>query len=261
MATASPDDLHGYLCYSIRIHADVLRAHAFLLCRGLLLGHPVPAGLLLTASACSATSPPSHILRLLIRHLPSLLPLFSLDVALRALAPRIPFSSLLSVFAALLCSHHPLFPDRFSFPPLLSAAATSSSLRRHLPSARALHAQLIRRGLLFSAPPHAANALLHFYETVGHLPTARHLFDEMSFRDIASCNTLMMAYVGTTGAIDTVHQLFDAMLVRNAVSWNVVINGYVKAKRPEQALEVVRWMAEVGVGGTSMMMVRRPRRV
>jgi pentatricopeptide repeat protein len=45
------------------------------------------------------------------------------------------------------------------------------------------------------------------------------------------------------------------MLVRNAVSWNVIINGYIKAKRPEQALEVVRWMAEVGVRGTATTMV------
>ncbi|KAK3137764.1 hypothetical protein QOZ80_5BG0456920 [Eleusine coracana subsp. coracana] len=264
MAAASPDsaagaarsdDLHGFLRYSIRTHADVLRAHAFLLRRGLLLGHPVPAGLLLTASACFAASPPRHILRLLIRHLPPPLPLFSLDAALRALAPRIPFSALLSVFTTLLRSHHPLFPDRFSFPPLLSAAASSSSPRLHLPSARAMHAQLIRRGLLFSAPPHAANALLHFYATAGHIPTARHLFDEMPFRDIATCNTLMTAYAGSAGGIDTARQLFDGMLQRNAVSWNVIINGYIKAKRPEQALEVVRWMAEVGVRGTATMMV------
>lgn len=34
-----------------------------------------------------------------------------------------------------------------------------------------------------------------------------------------------------------------------------MINGYVKAKQPEQALEVVRWMAEVGVRGTAITMV------
>jgi pentatricopeptide repeat protein len=251
-AAARPDDLHGFLRYSLRTHADVLQAHAFLLRRDLLLGHPVPAGLLLTAASAS---PPTHILRLLIRHLPPPLPLFSLDAALRTLAPRIPFSALLSVFATLLRSHHPLFPDRFSFPPLLSAAAASSSPRLHLPSARALHAQLIRRGLLFSPPPHAANALLHIYATAGHLPTARHLYDEMPFRDVASCNTLMTAYAGAAGGIHTARQLFDAMLVRNAVSWNVIINGYVKVKRPEQALEVVRWMTEVGVRGTATTMV------
>ncbi|XP_062230491.1 pentatricopeptide repeat-containing protein At3g51320-like [Phragmites australis] len=253
-AAAHPDDLYGFLRRGLRTHAAVLRSHAFLLRRGLLLGHPVPAGLLLTASACSAASPPAHILRLLLRHLPPPLPLFSLDAALRALAPRIPFSALLSLFATLLRSHHPLFPDRFSFPPLFSAAASSASPRFHLPSALALHAQLLRRGLLFSPPPHAGNALLHFYAAAGHLPLARHLFDEMPFRDIASCNTMMTAYAGA-GGIDTARQLFDGMLLRNAVSWNVIINGYVKAKRPEQALEVVRWMAHIGVRGTATTMV------
>jgi hypothetical protein len=75
----------------------VLCAHAFLLRRGLLLGHPVPSGLLLTAAASTATSA-SHLARLLLRHLPPPLPLFSLSAALRALAPRVPFPALLSLF-------------------------------------------------------------------------------------------------------------------------------------------------------------------
>ncbi|TVU18399.1 hypothetical protein EJB05_34494, partial [Eragrostis curvula] len=231
-AAAHPDDLHGFLRCSIRTHAAVLRAHAFLLRRDLLLGHPVTAGLLLTASACSAASPPGHVLRLLIRHLPPPLPLFSLDAALRALAPRIPFSALLSVFATLLRSHYPLFPtaspSRLYFPPPLpllprgctfpprapstrsSSGAASSSRRRPTPPTR----------FFTSTPPPAASPPL-----------------------------------ATSGGIDTARQLFDGMLLRNTVSWNVIINGYVKAKRPEQALEVVRWMADVGVRGTATTMV------
>jgi pentatricopeptide repeat protein len=247
------DDLHGFLRHGLHTHSSVLYAHAFLFCCGLLLGHPVPAGLLI-ASACSAASPPAHILRL-IRHLPPPLPLFSLDAALRALGPRIPFSALLSLFAALLRSHHPLFPDHFSFPPLLSAAASSTSPRLHFRSALALHGQLLRRGLLFSSPPHAANALFHFYATAGGILSARYLFDEMPFRDIASCNTLMTALARTPSGLDAARQVFEGMHLRNVVSWNVMINGYVKAKQPEQALEVVRWMAEVGVRGTAITMV------
>ena len=66
---------------------------------------------------------------------------------------------------------------------------------------------------------------------------------------------MMTAYAGAPGGIDAARQLFDGMLLRNVVSWNVMVNGYVKAKRPEQALEVVRWMAEVGVRGTATTMV------
>ncbi|KAM0846411.1 hypothetical protein ACQ4PT_055688 [Festuca glaucescens] len=258
--SASPaDDLHAFLRHGLRSRGAVLRAHAFLLRRGLLLGHPVPSGLLLTAAASTASSA-SHLVRLLLRHLPPPLPLFSLSAALRALAPRVPFSTLLSLFAHLLRSHSPSgFPDAFSFPPLLSAATAAASPRHHLPAALALHAQLLRRGLLLAPPPHAANALLHFYAAAGRLPSARHLFDEMPFRDIASHNTMMTAYaaaaVGCGGGIDAARQLFDGMLLRNVVSWNVMINGYVKAKRPEQALEVVRWMAGVGVRGTATTMV------
>ncbi|KAM0880830.1 hypothetical protein ACQ4PT_033305 [Festuca glaucescens] len=258
--SASPaDDLHAFLRDGLRSRGAVLRTHAFLLRHGLLLGHPVPSGLLLTAAASTATSA-SHLVRLLLRHLPPPLPLFSLSAALRALAPRIPFSALLSLFAHLLRSHSPSgFPDAFSFPPLLSAATAAASPRHHLPAALALHAQLLRRGLLFAPPPHAANALLHFYAAAGRLPSARHLFDEMPFRDIASHNTMMTAYaaagIGCGGGIDAARQLFDGMVLRNVVSWNVMINGYVKAKRPEQALEVVRWMAGVGVRGTATTMV------
>jgi pentatricopeptide repeat protein len=76
----------------------------------------------------------------------------------------------------------------------------------------------------------------------------------MPFRDIASHNTMMTAYAAAT-SIDAARRLFDGMPLRNAVSWNVMINGYVKAKRPEQALEVVRWMAGLGVRGTATTMV------
>ncbi|VAH12406.1 unnamed protein product [Triticum turgidum subsp. durum] len=78
----------------------------------------------------------------------------------------------------------------------------------------------------------------------------------MPFRDIASHNTMMTAHAAAPGGgVDAARQLFDGMLLRNAVSWNVMINGYVKAKRPEQALEVVRWMVGVGVRGTATTMV------
>jgi hypothetical protein len=55
------DDLHGFLRHGLRTHSSILYAHAFLLRWGLLLGYPVTAGLLLTASACSAASPPAYI--------------------------------------------------------------------------------------------------------------------------------------------------------------------------------------------------------
>ncbi|KAM3405990.1 hypothetical protein ACQJBY_000187 [Aegilops geniculata] len=261
--SASPapaaDDLHAFLRRGLRSRGAVLRAHAFLLRRGLLLGHPVPSGLLLSAAAASASTATSatHLVRLLLRHLPPPLPLFSLSAALRAVAPRVPFSALLSLFAHLLRAHaRSGFPDAFAFPPLLSAAASARSPRSHLPAALALHAQLLRRGLLFAPPPHAANALLHFYGAAGSLPAARHLFDEMPYRDIASHNTMMTAHAASLGGgVDAARQLFDGMLLRNVVSWNVMINGYVKVKRPEQALEVVRWMAGVGVRGTATTMV------
>ncbi|XP_040380255.1 pentatricopeptide repeat-containing protein At3g51320-like [Oryza brachyantha] len=255
-AASRPDagDLQAFL-RGLRTHRAVLTAHAFLLRQGLLLGHRTTAALLLTAAtASSASSRPAHLLRLL-HHLPPPLPLFSLDNALRALAPHLPFSALLSLFASLLRSHHPVFPGRFSFPTLLSKAAASSSPPHHLPSALALHAQLLRRGLLFSPPLHAANALLHFYAAATLLTSARNLFDEMPFRDIASHNTIMTAYAATIGTIHAARHLFDGMFLRNAVSWNIMINGYVKVKRPEQALEVVRWMAEIGVRGTAVTMV------
>uniref|UniRef100_A0A0E0KXK2 Uncharacterized protein n=1 Tax=Oryza punctata TaxID=4537 RepID=A0A0E0KXK2_ORYPU len=251
-----PGDLQAFL-RGLRTHHAVLIAHAFLLRRGLLLGHRTTAGILLSAATATAASRPAHahLVRLLLHHLPPPLPLFSLDNALRALAPRLPFSALLSLFAALLRSHHPVFPGRFSFPTLLSKASASSSPRHHLPSALALHAQLLRRGLLFSPPLHAANALLHFYAAATLIPCARNLFDEMPFRDIASYNTMMTAYSGAVNGIDAARSLFDGMLLRNVVSWSIMINGYVKVKRPEQALEVVRWMAEIGVRGTAVTMV------
>lgn len=65
----------------------------------------------------------------------------------------------------------------------------------------------------------------------------------------------MTALAGTSGGTDAARQLFEGMRQRNVVSWNIMINGYVKAKRPEQALEVVRRMEEVGARGTATTMV------
>jgi hypothetical protein len=85
-----------------------------------------------------------------------------------------------------------------------------------------LNVQLLHRSLLFAPPPHAASALLHFYAAAGCLPSARHLFDEMPFRDIASHNTMMMAYaataVGCGGGIDAERHLLVGMLLKNVVS-------------------------------------------
>ena len=50
----------------------------------------------------------------------------------------------------------------------------------------------------------------------------------------------MTAFAGTESGIDAACQLFDGMLLKY---------GRVKAKPPEQALQVVRWMAEIGVRG------------
>ncbi|XP_047045871.1 pentatricopeptide repeat-containing protein At3g51320 [Lolium rigidum] len=77
----------------------------------------------------------------------------------------------------------------------------------------------------------------------------------MPARDIASHNTMMTAYAASAATIDAARHLFDGMLLRNVVSWNVMISGYLKAKRPEQALEVVRRMAGAGVRGTATTMV------
>uniref|UniRef100_A0A804NLU2 Pentatricopeptide repeat-containing protein n=1 Tax=Zea mays TaxID=4577 RepID=A0A804NLU2_MAIZE len=109
-----------------------------------------------------------------------------------------------------------------------SPTTSPSRLSSLLPPLPPLHGQLLRRGLLFSSPPHAANALFHFYATAGGILSARYLFDEMPFRDIASCNTLMTALARTPGGLDVARQVFEGMHLRNVVSWNVMINGYVK---------------------------------
>ncbi|EEC78369.1 hypothetical protein OsI_18134 [Oryza sativa Indica Group] len=125
-----PGELQAFL-RGLRTHHAVLCAHAFLLRRGLLLGHRTTAGILLSAATSTATSASrpahahahAHLLRLLLHHLPPPLPLFSLDNALRALAPRLPFSALLSLFAA---SSAP--PPRLPCPLLLPHAPLQSLL-------------------------------------------------------------------------------------------------------------------------------------
>jgi hypothetical protein len=61
--------------------------------------------------------------------------------------------------------------------------------------------------------------LLNFYAAAGRLPSLRHLFNEMPFRDISSHNTMMTPYAaveaGRGGGIDAARHLFDGMLLGN----------------------------------------------
>ncbi|CAN6250518.1 unnamed protein product [Urochloa humidicola] len=92
--------------------------------------------------------------------------------------------------------------DEYTLPPLLNSAA----LLRAPPTARALHALLLRAGL--ASHLHVANALVDAYAKLSRLDAARAVFDEMARRDVVTWTSLLtgLARAGAHGAAIRVYR-------------------------------------------------------
>ncbi|KAJ1267418.1 hypothetical protein BS78_07G054400 [Paspalum vaginatum] len=145
-----------------------------------------------------------------------------------------------------------------------------------LPVAAALHAHLLRLGLLTHPYPHAA--LAHAYSRLlpahhrarglldgappalrrhsllvssnsrlasllraGDVAAARALFEGMPARDVVSWNT-MVAGLAKAGRLDEAVELFDRMPERNAASWNALVSGLITQGHLARARELFERM-------------------
>lgn len=78
--------------------------------------------------------------------------------------------------------------DRFSFPPLLKAAARGFALREGVE----LHGLVCKLG--FDSDPFVQTALLGMYASCGQIQDARLVFDKMSHRDIVTWDIMIDGY-------------------------------------------------------------------
>lgn len=153
----------------------------------------------------------------------------------------------LILFKRLICED--TRPDRITFVIVLSACARQVEID----CGRAVHCFVTKLGLECSI--NLENALLEMYTKSGDMDTALSLFNRMvSRRDALSCTIIMNGYV-EMGLIDLARKIFDSVLVKDSVMWGAMIHGYVKAKRPEEALELFELMIGTGMVPDEKFMV------
>ncbi|KAK4855379.1 hypothetical protein QYF36_006656 [Acer negundo] len=110
-----------------------------------------------------------------------------------------------------------LFPDKFTFPFVLSACAKSLACSE----GAQVHGAIVKMG--FEGDVFIANSLIHFYGECGEIDYGRKVFDEMS--------------------------------ERNVVSWTSLICGCARTDKPKEAVDLFFHMVEEGVRPNSITMV------
>ncbi|KAL5993419.1 hypothetical protein ACLOJK_014344 [Asimina triloba] len=122
-----------------------------------------------------------------------------------------------------------IWPDNFTFPPLIRSCWVSSCLSLGLQ----LHCHVLKFGL--DCDVFVVNNLISLYSSFGELGCARRLFEEcFEIVDVVSWTTLLNGYL-TCGDLDTARWLFDRMPVKNEVSWNAMIAGYARSGKVSEA--------------------------
>ncbi|KAK4258464.1 hypothetical protein QN277_004911 [Acacia crassicarpa] len=81
-----------------------------------------------------------------------------------------------------------LRPDAFTIASILPAYAELASLRE----GKQIHGYIMK--LQYHSNSFVLNSIIYMYAGVGDIRTARRIFDQMSYKDIISWNTMMMAY-------------------------------------------------------------------
>eukprot|EP01018_Ginkgo_biloba_P002796 Gb_01184 [translate_table: standard] len=110
--------------------------------------------------------------------------------------------------------HVGILPDSFTFTSVLKACAGLLDLQQ----GKDIHDYIIRCG--FESDGLLGNALIDMYAKCGNIEDARHMFDQMSLRDV--------------------------------VSWNAMIAGYVRNGHFEEALKILRQMKLSGAKPNSI---------
>ncbi|XP_057830652.2 pentatricopeptide repeat-containing protein At2g35030, mitochondrial [Cryptomeria japonica] len=88
-----------------------------------------------------------------------------------------------------------------------------------------LHASTMVSSEFINRNPISSNKLITEYARNGRMDSARHVFDNMTDRDVVTWTAMVTGYV-QNGRLDCARQVFDKMPFRNLVSWNAMIAAY-----------------------------------
>ncbi|CAI9767481.1 unnamed protein product [Fraxinus pennsylvanica] len=90
-----------------------------------------------------------------------------------------------------------------------------------------IHGQVHKYG--FCNVVYVQTALVDFYSKMGHMDTARRVFDEIHGKNVVSWNSML------AGNMEQGYALFRQMPERNSASWNAMICGYLDCGKIELA--------------------------
>ncbi|PON94434.1 Tetratricopeptide-like helical domain containing protein [Trema orientale] len=104
-----------------------------------------------------------------------------------------------------------------------------------------IHCRLLKLG--FDRDSYVQNALVFAYSQCGHVGLARHVFDEMTERSVASWNIMISAY-DQISDFESADYLFALMPQKNVVSWNTLLSRNIRLRKIEAAKGLFREMPE-----------------
>jgi pentatricopeptide repeat protein len=151
------------------------------------------------------------------------------------------FTEVMVLFKKLMCGC--VKADKISLVIVLSACAQAQM--EGLEYGRSVHGYVIKVG--FGCFLNVDNALLNFYIKCKEIDDASKMFDEFVHEgDVVSYTILINAYV-EMGLIDLARDVFDEIVDKDRVLWNLMVHAYVKARCPNEALDLFEKMDSAGV--------------
>ncbi|XP_042460065.1 putative pentatricopeptide repeat-containing protein At1g10330 [Zingiber officinale] len=137
---------------------------------------------------------------------------------------------------------HGVLPNHHTFPSLIKVVAATYCCTYSVPT---LHSQAFRRGLTLDGFINCS--IVDFYARAHDLDSARKTFDELSYPDLASCNSILHALC-LHGNLASALRVFDRMVDRDIITWASLINGYAKNYEFHSAISLFRrWIMQKDV--------------
>ncbi|KAK6119529.1 hypothetical protein DH2020_046730 [Rehmannia glutinosa] len=133
-----------------------------------------------------------------------------------------------------------ILPDRFTYPFVIRSCASLVNVW----SGKQVHGHVCKFGL--SGNSMIENSLLDMYVKCDEITEAHKVFDEMTERDVISCNSLISGYM-KLGQARKARSIFEEMPNKTIVSWTAMISGYTKIGSFGDALDLFRRMQVVGM--------------
>ncbi|GMI65415.1 hypothetical protein like AT1G09190 [Hibiscus trionum] len=144
-----------------------------------------------------------------------------------------PFEEAVTLFS--LMKTHWIFPDEYTFSPLLKACSGLSDVR----IGQCIHGEVIKSGFeLFGS---VQVGVLEVYSTGGRMEEAKKVFDGMSKRDVIVWNLMIRGFC-KRGDVELGLILFRQMSERSVVSWNSMISYLAQSGRHSEALALFQEM-------------------